>query len=64
MAWRRGYLNIFTGSVPEYRDEEATGHLARIYYSNALLLLVLPGINLALDLSRGGDQFPIWSVGA
>ncbi len=30
----------------------------------ALLSLVLPSINLALDLSRGGDQFPIRSVGA
>ncbi len=27
----REYLNIFTGSIPEYRDEEATGYLARIY---------------------------------
>ena len=62
-AWRRGYLIIFTGSVPEYRDEEATGYLARIYL-NALLSLVLPSINLALDLSHSGDQFHIRSVGA
>ncbi|MGA2544652.1 MAG: hypothetical protein ABSG78_24135 [Verrucomicrobiota bacterium] len=27
----REYLNIFTGSIPEYRDEETTGYLARIY---------------------------------
>jgi len=27
----REYLNIFTGTFPEYRDEEATGYLARIY---------------------------------
>jgi hypothetical protein len=27
----REYLNIFTGSIPEYRDEEATGYVARIY---------------------------------
>jgi hypothetical protein len=27
----REYLNIFTGSIPDYRDEEATGYLARIY---------------------------------
>jgi hypothetical protein len=27
----RDYLNIFTGTLPEYRDEEATGYLARIY---------------------------------
>ena len=27
-------LNIFTGSIPQYRDEEATGYLARIYSSN------------------------------
>ena len=27
----REYLNIFTGRIPEYRDEEATGYLARIY---------------------------------
>jgi hypothetical protein len=27
----REYLNIFTGSIPQYRDEETTGYLARIY---------------------------------
>jgi hypothetical protein len=27
----REYLNIFTGSIPEYRDEVTTGYLARIY---------------------------------
>ncbi len=27
----REYLNIFTGSFPQYRDEETTGYLARIY---------------------------------
>ncbi len=27
----REYLNIFTGRIPEYRDEETTGYLARIY---------------------------------
>src|ERR1017187_9115009 len=30
----REFLNIFTGTIPEYRDEEATGYLARIYSSN------------------------------
>ena len=27
----REYLNIFTGRIPDYRDEETTGYLARIY---------------------------------
>jgi hypothetical protein len=27
----REYLNIFTGTFPQYRDEEATGYLARVY---------------------------------
>jgi len=27
----RDYLNIFTGTLPQYRDEKATGYLARIY---------------------------------
>jgi len=27
----REYLNIFTGSIPQYRDEKTTGYLARIY---------------------------------
>ena len=27
----REYLNIFTGSIPQYRDEETTGYLARIH---------------------------------
>ncbi len=27
----REYLNIFTGSIPEYRDEKTTGYLARLY---------------------------------
>jgi hypothetical protein len=27
----REYLNIFTGSIPEYRDEETTGYLGRLY---------------------------------
>jgi hypothetical protein len=27
----REYLNIFTGRIPLYRDEEPTGYLARIY---------------------------------
>jgi hypothetical protein len=27
----REYLNIFTGSIPQYRDEQTTGYLARIY---------------------------------
>jgi hypothetical protein len=27
----REYLNIFTGTFPEYKDEETTGYLARIY---------------------------------
>ena len=30
----RDYINIFTGTIPEYRDEEATGYLARIYSSH------------------------------
>ncbi len=30
-ARMREYLNIFTGSILEYRDEETTGYLARIY---------------------------------
>ena len=31
VARMRDYLNIFTGTIPQYRDEEATGYLARIY---------------------------------
>jgi hypothetical protein len=31
IARLRDYLNIFTGTIPLYRDEEATGYLARIY---------------------------------
>jgi hypothetical protein len=31
IARMRDYLNIFTGTLPQYRDEEATGYLARIY---------------------------------
>ena len=31
IARMRDYLNIFTGTIPQYRDEEATGYLARIY---------------------------------
>lgn len=31
IARLREYLNIFTGSIPQYRDEETTGYLARIY---------------------------------
>jgi hypothetical protein len=27
----REYLNIFTGAFPQYKDEEATGYLARVY---------------------------------
>ncbi len=27
----REYLNIFTGSIPEFRDEKTTGYLARTY---------------------------------
>ena len=34
IARMRDYLNVFTGTIPQYRDEEATGYLARIY-SNA-----------------------------
>jgi hypothetical protein len=34
VARMRDCLNIFTGTIPQYRDEEATGYLARIY-SNA-----------------------------
>jgi len=26
-----GYLDIFTGTLPQYRDEVATGYLAKIY---------------------------------
>jgi len=31
IARMRDYLNIFTGTLPQYRDEEATGYLARMY---------------------------------
>ncbi len=31
IARMRDYLNIFTGTLPQYRDEKATGYLARIY---------------------------------
>jgi hypothetical protein len=31
VARLRDYLNIFTGTIPHYRDEEAKGYLARIY---------------------------------
>jgi hypothetical protein len=31
LARMRDYLNIFTGTIPQYRDEEAKGYLARIY---------------------------------
>ncbi len=31
IARMRDYLNIFTGTIPQYRDEEASGYLARIY---------------------------------
>ena len=31
LARMRHYLNIFTGTIPHYRDEEAKGYLARIY---------------------------------
>ena len=31
IARMRDYLNLFTGTLPQYRDEEATGFLARIY---------------------------------
>ena len=31
VARMRDYLNIFTGTLPQYRDEKATGYLARIY---------------------------------
>ncbi len=31
IARMRDYLNIFTGILPQYRDEEATGYLARMY---------------------------------
>ena len=31
VARMRDYLNIFTGTIPQYRDEEPTGYLARIY---------------------------------
>jgi hypothetical protein len=27
----REYLNIFTGRIPQYRDQETTGYLARVY---------------------------------
>jgi len=31
IARMRDYLNIFTGTLPQYRDEKATGYLAGIY---------------------------------
>jgi hypothetical protein len=33
IARMRDYLNIFTGTIPLYRDQEATGYLARIYFN-------------------------------